>query len=670
MIKDLKAVQKRIAELREVINYHNYRYYVLDSPEISDAEYDELMQELIALEEKHPQFISPESPTQRIGAAPAEGFPPIKHPSKMLSLANAFSFADLEAFLKRVSKELEGEKLEFVCELKMDGVAVSLTYENGRYVKGATRGDGETGEDITGNLKTIRSLPLILRIAKAPSFMEVRGEAYLSKGQFKAINKERSEEGLPLFANPRNAAAGSLRQLDPKITAERNLKIFLFSVGYVEGREFSTQWESLEYLKQAGFPVNPHIKLVDSIEAAYRYSQEWQEKRDGLPYEIDGTVIKVNSLLQQDRLGATTKSPRWSIAYKFPAEQRTTVVKDIAINVGRTGALTPTAVLEPVRVSGSTISMATLHNEDEIRRKDIRIGDTVVIQKAGDVIPEVVAPVISKRSGDEKIFVMPKNCPVCGASVERIGGEVVARCTNIACPAQTFERLLHFGSRGAMDIEGFGPSVILQLLEKRLIADVADIYFLTREQLLEGVSHFADKAADNLCQAIERSRERPLSRLIFALGIRHVGSHMADVLAENFPSLEALAKAKYEDLEAIPEVGPKIAESVVAFFAEKRNEWVLEKMKKAGVRFKEELKAAEIPLRGLSFVLTGTLKSLTRVQAEAKLKNLGARVSSSVSKKTDYVVVGEDPGSKFDKAKKLGVKTLAESEFLELIGEK
>lgn len=657
----------RAIELRDLINHHNYRYYVLYSPEISDSEYDELMRELIEVEESFPEIITPDSPTQRVGAAPSQAFASIRHKGKMLSLANAFSLDDLESFLKRVSRELAGEKIDFICELKMDGVAVSLTYEKGYLTKGATRGDGEVGEDITGNLKTIRSLPLKMRGVSPPPILEARGEAYLSREIFAGINKDRANQEKPLFANPRNAAAGSLRQLDPGVTARRRLKIYLFAVGYVEGRSFGTHSETLDFLRQSGFPVNPHIRLADSIDAAYRYCQEWQEKRGSLPYEIDGVVIKVNNIDQQSRLGETSKAPRWSVAYKFPAEQRTTVVKNITVSVGRTGALTPTAVLEPVRVAGSTISMATLHNEDEIRRKDIRIGDTIVIQKAGDVIPEVVAPVVSKRDGSEIQFKMPANCPVCGAMVERLEGEAVARCTNIACPAQTFERIIHFGSRGAMDIEGFGPSVAASLLEKKAIADVSGIYYLSAERLKERVPHFQEKAADNLYQAIQRSKERPLSRLIFALGIRHVGSHLADVLADYFGSIDCLSAATYDELVSIDEVGPRIAESAVNFFAEARNRQVIENLRRADVNMKSEKAAESGVLQGKSFVLTGTLPNLTRSVAEDLIKSNGGKVISSVSAKTDYVVAGDDPGSKMVKAEKLNIEIISESEFLKLL---
>lgn len=668
-IENVSAVKKRLKELRNLINYHDYRYYVLDSPEISDAEYDELMRKLIAIEGAHPELVTPDSPTQRVGAPPAEGFLPVRHRSRMLSLADAFSFDELSAFFERVGRALPGEEVDYVCELKIDGTAISLNYEDGLLTRGATRGDGETGEDITSNIKTIRSIPLRLRLEKPPAFMEVRGEAYFSKEQFEEINKERSKEGLPLFANPRNAAAGSLRQLDPNITARRELDSIFYSLGYVPGISFRTHWEVLQFLKKAGFKISKYAERTEDSQKVFDFCSRWQERRDTLPYEIDGVVIKVNSLDQQARLGATSKSPRWAIAYKFPAEQRTTKIVDITVNVGRTGAVTPVAILEPVRVAGSTVSRATLHNEDEMRRKDVRIGDTVVVQKAGDVIPEVVAPVTSKRTGAERVYRMPKKCPVCGADVVRPPDEAVARCTGIACPAQIFEHILHWASRGAMDIDGLGPAVVSQLLEKGMIEDVADLYYLTREDLLT-IEHFADKAAENLLNAIEVSRNRPLSKLLFGLGVRHVGSHVASVLAKHYPSMENLKKASYDDLMMTKEVGPRIAESVVAFFKQNRNLRVLDKLKQAGVRMKEARKA-EVPQRlaGLTFVLTGTLAGFTREQAKEAIGGLGGEVSSSVSRKTDYVVAGENPGSKYDKARELGVKILDEEEFVRLIGE-
>ncbi|WP_286678600.1 NAD-dependent DNA ligase LigA [Candidatus Aquicultor secundus] len=667
----LQEANNRAEELRSLIYYHDHRYYVLDAPEISDAEYDELMRELIAIETEHPELVTPDSPTQRVGGEPSQAFKPVRHRARMMSLANAFSFEELAAFFNRISGELGTDQIELVCELKIDGVAVSLTYEHGMYVNAATRGDGEVGEDITANVKTIQSLPLRLFLEAPPDVLEVRGEAFLSKEQFKQINEEREELGIPLFANPRNAAAGSLRQLDPKVSAKRNLDMFVYALGYVEGVAFTDQWGLLKYMEAAGLKINKHIKKVGSVQEAYEFCEYWQDKRHSLPFEIDGVVIKVNSFARQEKLGATSKAPRWAIAYKFPAEQKTTVVLDIELNVGRTGALTPTAVLEPVVVAGSTVGRATLHNEDEIKRKDIRIGDTVIIQKAGDVIPEVVAPIVSKRTGSEREFAMPHECPVCGGEVVRPAGEAVARCININCPAVIFEHVIHFAGRAAMDIDGLGESVAHQLLDKGMIKDVADIYYLTKERLL-GIEHFADKAAENLQAAIEHSKERPLARLLFALGIRHVGAHVAEVLAETFGSIDALSRASFDELVATPEVGPKIAESIIEFFDEQRNRAVLEKLKSAGVKMEQEAatgKGIARNLNGLTFVFTGGLTQFTRGEAEELVKSMGGKASSSVSKKTDYVVIGENPGSKYDKAKALGVKIITEDEFKRLVQE-
>ncbi len=668
MVSEKKDVKKRVQELRDLINYHNYRYYVLDSPEISDAEYDELVKELIKLEEAHPELITPDSPTQRIGAPPAEGFTPVRHRARMFSLQDAFGLEELEAFFKRLSRELPNEKFEYVCELKIDGAAVALNYEKGIYVRGATRGDGEIGEDITPNIKTIKSVPLKLLLEKPPEFLEVRGEAYLSKEQFEKINQERSEEGLPLFANPRNAAAGSLRQLDPKITASRELAVIIHGLGFISGEAPKTHFEALQFLERAGFKITPFVKKAVTTEEVFDFCREWERKRDKLPFEIDGVVIKVNSIEQQRRLGETSKAPRWAIAYKFPPEEKTTKVLNIDVNVGRTGALTPVAILEPVKVAGSTVSRATLHNEDEMRRKDIRIGDYVIVRKAGDVIPEIVAPIPSRRTGKEKIYQFPKKCPVCGSDVVRPEGEAVARCTGgISCPAQVFEHLLHWGRRGTMDIEGLGPEVVKDLLEKNLIKNVADLYYLTKEDLLK-VEHFADKAAENLYQAIQKSKNRPLSKLLFALGIRHVGSHLASVLAKHFSSIDKLSKAKFEELQGIPEVGPKVAESITTFFKQKHNLEVINRLKKAGVKMEAVMVAPTFQkLAGLTFVVTGTLEKFTREEVKSKIEDLGGRVASSVSKKTDYVIVGENPGSKLDKARELGVKIINENDFINLL---
>lgn len=642
---------------------------MLDSPEISDAEYDEPMRELIAIEEAHPELITPDSPTQRVGAPPAEGFLPVRHRTKMMSLGDAFSFDELSAFLDRVERGLPNEKIDYVCELKIDGTATALTYENGLLVTGATRGDGKVGEDITLNIKTIRSIPLKLRLDKSPGFLEVRGEAYISKKQFEEINKERSKSGETLFANPRNAAAGSLRQLDPGITARRELDSIIYGLGFTSGEGFKTHWDVLQFLKKAGFKVSKFIRHVETRDEIFNFCEKWQEERDSLPYEIDGIVVKVNSLRQQESLGATSKAPRWAIAYKFPPEQKTTKVLDIVVNVGRTGALTPVAVLEPVKVAGSTVSRATLHNEDEMKRKDIRIGDWVVVQKAGDVIPEVVIPISSRRTGEEKIYKIPNRCPVCGAEAVRPPGEAVKRCTNISCPAQRFEHILHWASRGAMDIDGLGPAVVDELLKNKAIEDIADLYFLSKEELLNKIGHFQEKSAENLYNAINNSKNRPFSRVLFGLGIRHVGSHISDVLAQHFPSIEELENTSFDGLTAINEIGPAVTESVIKFFEQERNLKVVDKLKRAGINLREMIETgAPKKLGGLTFVLTGTLSRFAREEAGEKIKALGGRVSSSVSKKTDYVVAGENPGSKFDKAKSLGVKIIEEEEFVRLIG--
>lgn len=665
---ELEKVKARIEELRALINYHNYRYYVLDSPEISDAEYDELMRELKELEEKYPQFITPDSPTQRIGAAPLEKFGTVEHPRPMLSLANAFTLEELKAWHKRVSKLLGGREFDMVCELKIDGLAVALTYEGGLLIKGATRGDGYKGEDVTLNLKTIRSIPLSVR--NAPQKFEVRGEVFLSRKAFKEINEERARQGLPLFANPRNAAAGSVRQLDPRITAQRPLDIYIYGLGYIEGGSMPpTQWECLEFIKSLGFKVNPHNRLVKDIEEVEEYYQEWMEKRENLPYEIDGVVVKVNSIALQEELGAVAREPRWAIAYKFPSTQAITKLIDIGINVGRTGTLNPYAILEPVSVGGVIIERAALHNEEDIHRKDIRIGDWVIVQRAGEVIPEIIGPVVSRRTGAEKIFRMPQNCPVCGAKVIKPEGEVMSRCPNASCPAQIQERLQHFASRGAMDIEGLGEKWCIALYKAGLVKDVADFYYLTKEQLLT-LERMGEKSATNLINAINASKSRPLSRLIFALGIPHVGSEIAETLAKHFKSLDRLAEASLDELQSIPTIGPKIAQSIISFFSEPKNRNIIKKLEEAGVKTKEEVvEAKPLPLSGMEFVITGKLHSFTRAQAEAKIKELGGTVGSNVSRKTTYLVVGADPGSKLERARALGIKLLTEEEFIKMIGE-
>ena len=667
---DINKVKQRIEELRETINHHNYRYYVLDSPEISDAEYDELMKELRQLEAEHPGLVTPDSPTQRVGAPPVEAFGVVEHPQPLLSLANAFSYDELAAWHKRVSNLLGGRQFDLVYEPKIDGLAVALTYVDGLLVTGATRGDGYRGEDITQNLKTVKSIPLSVPKVAPPRF-EVRGEVYLPKAGFKKLNEERAKEELPLFANPRNAAAGSVRQLDSSITARRPLDIFIYGLGWTEGKAVpDTHWEIIQYLKSLGFKINPSIALRRSLDEAEKYHQSWVESREKFPYEADGIVVKVNSIALQQELGTVAHEPRWAIAYKFPAIQGTTRLIDIGINVGRTGSLNPYAILEPVRVGGVVISSAALHNEEDIHRKDIRIRDWVVVQRAGEVIPEIVEPIVSRRTGKEKIFHMPGRCPVCGSEVIKPEGEAMHRCTNAACPSQALERIKHFVSRGAMDIDGVGEKLCQALFEAGLVKDAADLYYLTKEQLL-GLERMADKSASNVLNSIEESKDRPLARVIFALGILHVGEQYAELLAETFNSIDDLAKASEEDLLSLPSIGPRIAESIVAFFRQERNRQIIEKLRKARVRLKrekvKEARPKKLPLAGLEFVLTGKLESFSRSEAEAKIKALGGKAGSDVTKKTSYVVVGADPGSKLAKAEKLEIETLSEAGFLDLL---
>jgi len=683
-MSDLDQAKKRIEELRQQINRHNYLYYVLDNPEISDSEYDTLMRELKKLEEQYPQLLTPDSPTQRVGAEPMEAFGVVEHPVPLLSLGNAFSHEELVAWYTRSKRLVGSEDFDFVGEHKIDGLAVALTYENGRFATGATRGDGLRGEDITQNLKTIRSIPLSLR-GDAPPRFEVRGEVYLPKAGFHKLNQERAREGQSLFANPRNAASGSVRQLDPRITARRPLDIYIYMLGWAEGGSTpSTHWETLEYLKSLGFKVNPNNRHLEDIDQVEEYYRTWMEKREGLQYEADGVVIKINQMDLQRRLGEVGREPRWAIAYKFPAVQSTTRLKDIGISVGRTGTLNPFAILEPVSVGGVTIKQAALHNEDDIRRKDIRIGDTVIVQRAGEVIPEVVGPVTSKRTGKEKEFnlldaVFDKEkgrpaCPVCGGEVTKPEGEVMYYCANAACPAQAQQRIQHFASRGAMDIRGIGESLSATLFQKGLIKDIADIYYLKdKKEELENIEKLGEKSVSNILNAIEKSKERPLARLIFGLGIRHIGDETAELLAGEFGSLDALADASREELMDVETIGPKIADSIVAFFRQEANRDIIRRLKEAGVKTEEKKKARQtenLPLSSQEFVLTGTLDAFSRKEAEEKIKALGGSTGSSVTRKTDYLVVGADPGSKLAKAQSLGTKILDEEEFLQLLNRK
>ena len=667
---DNDSAAKRIHELRTVIEYHNRRYYQQDAPEISDAEYDRLMRELQDLEAMYPDDDLVSSPTQRVGADPLSKFSPFSHPQAMLSLANAFSSQEILDFDSRIRRLAKQDQIDYVAEPKLDGLAVNLIYEDGLFQRGATRGDGFTGEDVTQNLKTISSMPLRIKqkvSRSVPEFIEVRGEVYIEKKPFAKLNRRREEDGEDPFANPRNAAAGSLRQLDPKVTARRPLNIFLYGIGTVRGIRFSSHWEILKTLADWGFPVNPLISQAQDISACIDYFEQIHSIRPGLPYEIDGVVIKVNNLSVQESLGNVSRSPRWALACKFPPEQATTIIREIVVQVGRTGTLTPVAIMEPVSVGGVMVSRATLHNEDEIIKKDIRLGDTVVIQRAGDVIPEIIKIVESKRNGQEKFFRMPSHCPQCGSEIVRVEGEAAHRCVNLSCPAQIKEHIRHFASRGAMDIEGLGEKVSAQLFDARLIHDPADLYFLTKEQLL-GLDRQARKSSEKLLEAIARSKTPPLDKFIFALGIRHVGEQTAKILARHFGSMENLIKANIDDLTTLNEIGPEIAQSIVEFFSENKNRKVMEKFHLAGVSPLAQDTVTDTTLKGKSFVFTGSLESMGRNEAKALVESRGGVVQSSVTGKTSYVVAGSEPGSKLDKARRQGISVISEKDFFKLIG--
>ncbi|WP_371018566.1 NAD-dependent DNA ligase LigA [Pseudalkalibacillus sp. JSM 102089] len=666
----MEEKQKRIEELRQLLNQYNYEYHVLDQPTVPDAKYDRMMNELINLEEENPELKTEDSPTQRVGGTPLEGFQKVEHRVPMLSLGNAFGEEDLKDFDRRVRDRI-GENFSYVCELKIDGLAVSLIYEDGVLVRGATRGDGTVGEDITQNLKTIPAIPL--RLSENVS-MEVRGEAFMPKPSFMKLNETREKNDQDLFANPRNAAAGSLRQLDPKIAASRNLSIFVYGVGTVEGREISSHSNGLDFLKELGFKTNPEWKRCNTIDDVIDYIGGWSEKRPDLSYEIDGIVVKVDALNQQEELGFTAKSPRWAIAYKFPAEEVVTQLLDIQLNVGRTGVVTPTAVLEPVLVAGTTVQRASLHNEDLIREKDIKIGDYVVVKKAGDIIPEVVSVLEDRRSGEEKAFSMPEKCPECDSDLVRLEEEVALRCINPKCPAQLREGLIHFVSRNAMNIDGLGERVITQLFREELIHDVADIYQLTHDQLIE-LERMGEKSVSNLLEAISVSRNNSLEKLLFGLGIRHVGAKAAKTLAQQFGSMDSIVQANIEDLEAINEVGQKMADSVVRYFQNEEVHELIEELKEAGVNMTYKgpkpvaVEDIDSVFAGKTIVLTGKLEQLSRGEAKKKLEEQGAKVTGSVSKSTDLVIAGEDAGSKLEKAESLGIDVWSENRFLEELNE-
>jgi len=665
-----EQAKKRIDKLREEINYHNYRYYVLDDPVISDYEYDQLMRELENLERQLPHLITPTSPTKRVGAPPLEKFEEARHTFPMLSLANAFEEEEVKEFDARVKRFLEITKdIEYCAELKVDGIAVELIYEGGHFVTGSTRGDGFVGENVTQNLKTVKSIPLSLipwKEKPLPSRLEARGEVYLPIQSFQELNQQRERSGESLFANPRNAAAGSLRQLDSSITAKRPLDIFCYGVGQVSGPSFETHSEILESLHHWGLKVNRNRKRCRKIEEVLEFHQQLDDLREKLPYEIDGVVIKVNSLRLQETLGTIARSPRWALAFKFKPKQVTTKIQNIIVQVGRTGALTPTAIMDPVRVGGVVVSRATLHNQDEIEKKDVRIGDTVVVQRAGDVIPEVVRVLPEKRTGKEKKFRMPDKCPVCGSEVFRPEGEAVARCMGIACPAQLKETIIHFASRGAMNIEGLGEKIIEQLVDRGLVKDYADLYALTKEDMLT-LERMGEKLAGNILTSIHNSKKTSLDRLIYALGIRQVGEAMAKLLAREFSHLRELSGDSEERLQVIPGVGPEKAKSIVKFFQQKGNQRVIQKLEERGVEYPSRPQPRSKKWEGQTFVFTGTLKTMSREEAESKVGSMGGRASSSVSKKTNFVVVGEDPGSKYEKAQALGVKILTEDEFLKMV---
>ncbi len=667
----LEKIKKEIEKLREEIRYHDWRYYVLADPEVSDKAYDDLVRRLKELEEKYPQFITPDSPTQRVSGAVLEGFPTVKHRVKMLSLDNTYSIEELKEWEEKIERILKRKvKLDYTVELKIDGVSCALVYKDGNLTLAATRGDGEVGEDITPNVRTIKSVPLRLIGKDFPKVIEVRGEIYMNKVDFKKINEERLKRGEPPFANPRNATSGSLKLLDPKEVGKRNLKCFIHSFGWSQNYAFNSQYEFLEKVKEWGLRTNPYNKYCRNLDEVIAYCNQWQEKRDSLDYEVDGVVVKVNSFSLQRGLGQTLKSPRWAVAYKFPAHQATTTVKDIIFSVGRTGIITPVAILNPVECGGVTISRSTLHNFDEIKRLDVRVKDTVLVERAGEVIPKIVKVITSKRKGKERKVKVPQRCPVCGGVISKEKEEeVYLYCINPDCPAKLKQSLLHFASRGAMDIEGMGDSVVEELVERGMVKSLVDIYKLKKEDFLE-LPLFAEKKAFNLYQAIQRSKNHPLARFLYGLGIRHVGEKAAMVLAQKFREIDKFFTLGKADLESIPEVGPVMAESVIKFFSQSKVKKMIKEFKELGLNLKEEAKVKKDILKGKTIVFTGELKSFTRTEAQRLVEELGGKWSSSVSRNTDYLVVGENPGSKYEKGKKLGIRMINEEEFKRLIKEK
>jgi DNA ligase (NAD+) len=664
------AAVARVRELSEEIDAHNEHYFVFDEPEIPDAEFDDLVRELRELEKKYPALITPDSPTQRPGGRPASTFAPVQHRVPMLSLDNAFSHEELLAWGTRLERLVPGP-IRFAGEPKLDGLAISLQYENGRFTVGATRGDGVTGENVTENLRTIKQIPKQLEGKRIPALLEVRGEVFMPLAAFEALNKRQAAADERLFTNARNAAAGSLRQKDPGVTATRDLAIFCYHIGAQEGGpRLQTHMETLQWLTELGFPVNPNIKPFDSLEAVYAFCEEMEANRHSLGYDIDGVVVKVDSLAQRDEMGFTSRAPRWAIAYKFPPEEKTTILRDIMVSIGRTGRATPFAVLEPVFVGGANVGMATLHNEDDVVRKDVRPGDTVIVRRAGDVIPEVVGPVVAKRPPKSKRWKFPKKCPVCSEPLVRVEGEANHHCVNVDCPAQRVQRLVHWASRGALDIEGLGEERVRQFVDAQLLEDAADIYHLTVDALVV-LDRIGERSAQLLVDGIEASKSRPLWRVLVGLGINHVGPTAAQAFARAFPDLPAIMAGDEETLTVVEGVGPTIAQSLTRWFAIDRNQRLVRRLGEAGVNFEGERTPAIDPdkatLAGMTFVLTGSLERHTRDEAAAEIESRGGKVTGSVSKKTDYVVVGDSPGSKFAKAEQLGVPILDEEAFEKLL---
>ncbi len=669
MIKN-KNTLARIEELRHLIRYHDRKYYIEAQPKITDYEYDQLVRELQKLEQSHPEFITPDSPTQRVGGEPLSEFNTFEHKLPMLSIDNVYSEKELDEFYERVKRTLGSKEINFVGELKIDGVAVTLTYESGLFCVGATRGDGYRGDDITANLKTVREIPLRLE-PPGDKFttLEARGEVYMLNKDFQALNSEREEEGEPLFANPRNAAAGSLKLLNPRLTAKRRLRFLAHSIGYYEGLPLHAHQECLETFKKLGLPVSPHIRFCRDLNEVKQYIEVWSIKKNKLEYQVDGVVVKINSFDQRRALGATSKAPRWVVAYKYPPEQAVSQIKEIVLQVGKSGVITPVAYLEPVHLAGTTVTRATLHNFEEMGRKDIRVHDYVSVQKAGEIIPQVVTVIKEKRTGKEQVLPIPKICPECRGEVGREGEEVYLRCYNPLCPAQVKRRVRYFASRNAMDIDGMGPAIIEQLVDSGLVKDYADIYYLKLEDLVN-LERMAKKSATNLLNGIEASKKRDLPRLIGALGIHHVGVHAAEVLASHFQSLDEIMQATQKELEEIHEIGPVMARSIVTFLANSRTKEIVRKLKTAGVntvKLGEKRRTKDLKLAGKTFVVTGTLEKYSRHEIESLIKSLGGKVSSGISKQTDFLVIGESPGSKYDKAHQLGVKTINEKEFEKLI---